>query len=181
MRSIQKILSLSTILAILLSSGFKLKAQNQSNLSALECRTTPLENDSQLKAREPNFPINIGEISFYEIAYMYNKYLADFGDVLGGVEDPAKVFCKIRSGFYKLNLAVGFDNDSRVTDKEDIVLLEVYIEGKLSEQLYVRRGEIQKISVNVKGIQNIAIQAECLRPEWWNNCPRLSFTEIILQ
>lgn len=165
-----------TLLSGWLSYSAVAQAPIPFNLSDLEC--SPVLNNTIWQAPQAESKVKIGSNNLSEIAYLSNKYLADFGEVLDSSQEPAEIVCKISSQFSSLNLAFGLDSSNKVTDKEDIVLVEIYIDKELFKQSYVRGGLIYALSVPLKGTQQVLIKAQCLRPEWWNNCPRLSFTEI---
>lgn len=162
-----------------LLAGVGLKAQNTANLYDLECQSKTPQIQNPLKLTVPRKDVRIGENNYDEVAYLHNKYLADFGDVLDRSEYGAEVTCKLPDGASSLNLSFGLDKDSDETDKQDMVVLEVYADRKLIDQTYVgRQSEIQQRRLEIPNSQNITLKATCVNPVWWNNCPRLSFMEI---
>ncbi len=156
-------------------------AQITPPLLVAELKCSAAVSNTIWQAPQANSKVKIGSDDFPEIAYLSNKYLADFGEVLDSAQEPAEIVCQIGSDFSNLNFAFGLDRNNKVTDREDIVLVEIYVGEELLKQSYVRLGQVYAVSVPLKGIQQISIKAQCLRPEWWNNCPRLSFTEIRLE
>lgn len=173
------LLFFKTLLSGWLSYSAIAQVTPPSNLSQFNCN--PALSNTIWQAPTADYKVKIGPTNFPEIVYLSNKYLTDFGGVLDSSQEPAEVVCRIGQQFSNLNLGFGLDSNNKVTDKEDIVLVEIYIDEELFKQSYVRLGQIYGISVPLKGTQEISIKAQCLRPEWWNNCPRLSFTEIRLE
>ena len=163
-----------------LLAGVDLKAQNTAvNLYELECQSKTPQLQNPLKLTVPRNDVRIGEDNYDEVAYLHNKYLADFGDVLDRSEYGAEVTCKLPTGVSQLNLAFGLDKDSDETDNQDMVVLEVYADRKLIDQTYMgRHSEIQQRSFEIANSQNVTLKATCVNRVWWNNCPRLSFMEM---
>lgn len=161
-------------------AGVGLKAQTtEANLYDLECQSKTPQIQSPLQFLGNQNEVRIGRDKFAEVAYLYNKYIADFGDVLDKSEYGAEVTCKLPTGFSKLNLAFGLDKDNNATDKLDMVVLEVYADRKMIDQVYIRReADIQSLSLDIQNSQNVTLKASCVNPMWWNNCPRLSFTQM---
>ncbi|MBW4680468.1 MAG: hypothetical protein KME19_10160 [Microcoleus vaginatus WJT46-NPBG5] len=170
-----------TFLALL--SALKLQAQtNQTYLFNLECQSRTPEIQQPLKPVEQATKVKFGKNSFPEIAYLYNRYvLKESGDIINNSVAASEVVCGVPSGFSQLNLEFGLDRNSKVTDKEDIILLEVYRNRQLVEQRYITRSEEKQTwSIDLQNAQSVTLRADCINPDWWNNCPRLSFTDISL-
>ncbi|WP_017719662.1 hypothetical protein [Kamptonema formosum] len=180
---LKKRLAIGTaILAVFLPAP-AIKGQTKlAYLFDLECRSATPGVEQPLKHLERSQSITVGKNSGSEIAYLYNMYVPEeSGDILDNSEVPAEVVCILPSGFSQLNLGFGLDRRSKVADKEDIVLLEVYADEKLVGEKYVTQQENeQKWSVNIQNAQKLTIKADCIHPDWWNNCPRLSFTDMSL-
>ncbi|MBW4494490.1 MAG: hypothetical protein KME26_15675 [Oscillatoria princeps RMCB-10] len=176
-------LAIGTAILAWLLPATAIKGQPKlSYLFNLECRSATPGVEQPLKHLDRSQSITVGRNSGSEIAYLYNMYAAEeSGDILDNSEVPAEVVCILPSGFSQLNLGFGLDRRSKVGDKEDIVLLEVYADEKLVGQKYIRRQENeQKWSVNIQNAQKVTLKADCIHPVWWNNCPRLSFTDMSL-
>ncbi|MCT7948620.1 hypothetical protein NG798_02340 [Ancylothrix sp. C2] len=169
-----------TLCVPVMLAGVELKAQTTaSNLYDLECQSKTPEIQSPLKLTVPRKDVRIGESNYDEVAYLHNKYLADFGDVLDRSEYGAEVTCKLPAGVSQLNLSFGLDKDSDETDRQDMVVLEVYADRNMIDQIYIgRQTEIQQRVLEIPNSQNITLKASCVNRVWWNNCPRLSFTEM---
>lgn len=180
MMKFTKVLLGWTFCVPVLLAGVGLKAQTTgANLYDLECQSKTPQIQNPLKLTVPRNDVRIGEDNYDEVAYLHNKYLADFGDVLDRSEYGAEVICKLPAGVSQLNLAFGLDKDSDETDKQDMVVLEVYADRKLIDQTYIgRQSEIQQRRFEILNSQNITLKATCVNRVWWNNCPRLSFMEI---
>lgn len=168
---------------LLLLSTLKLQAQtNQAYLFNMECQSRTPEIQQPLKPVEQATKVKFGKNSFPEIAYLYNRYVvSESGDIINNSVAAAEVTCGVPAGFSQLNLEFGLDRNSKVTDKEDIILLEVYRNRQLVDQRYITRSdEKQTWSIDLQNAQSVTLRADCIHPDWWNNCPRLSFTDISL-
>lgn len=182
MKTIQNLILFPVTFLVLLST-LKLQAQtNQTYLFDLECQSRTPEIQQPLKPVEQATKVKLGKDSFPEIAYLYNRYvLNESGDIINNSVAAAEVVCGVPSGFSQLNLEFGLDRNSKVTDKEDIIVLEVYRNRQLVDQRYITRSdEKQTWSIDLQNAQSVTLRADCIHPDWWNNCPRLSFTDISL-
>lgn len=168
---------------LVLASSLKLQAQTSNTyLFNMDCQSRTPEIQQPLKPVEQSTKVKIGKSSFPEVAYLYNRYvLSESGDIINNTVAPAEVVCAVPAGLSQLNLEFGLDRNSKVTDKEDIVVLKVYRNQQLVGERYITRAEEKQTwSIDLQNAQSVTLQADCIHPDWWNNCPRLSFTDMSL-
>lgn len=87
--------------------------------------------------------------------------------------------------FRKLTLTFGINNTNRYsgTDNDSVVVgLTVYLDRRKIGSKEVKRGEKQFWEVNVTNTQNVALEAECLKPQRYGSaCPSVVFTQADLE
>lgn len=186
MKNLHKLLLLITLFSLVLPSA-KIQAQetqpqNALSLLEIECRSNTPDIEQPLKYAESKKRVKFGKKYFPEVAYLYNKYvIEESGDIIDNSKEAAEIICSLPPGYSQLKLEFGLDRNSKVADREDVVLFDVYVDNNLNsmDRSYVRPNEdLQLKIINIQNAQTIRLRADCINPTWWNNCPRLSFTSI---
>ncbi|MBW4639290.1 MAG: protein kinase [Gloeocapsa sp. UFS-A4-WI-NPMV-4B04] len=165
------------------SPAFSTQEQNTVSLTEIKCLTTTASanDESFVKGTED---VTIGQEVVTPVAFLRGSSNYILSDT------PAGVACLLASPdsasqFRKLMLAFGLNNTNRYTGTTDngaTVGLTVYLDKKKLGSKKIIRGEPQSWEIDVTNVQNIALEAECIKPKQYNNsCPSVVFTQAELE
>lgn len=169
--------------AITKASPIVSNSQNAVPLIDTKCLTTTASTNSESFVKGPE-DVTIGQEVVTAIAFLrgQSNYVSE--------DSAAGVACLIASAdsnaqFRKLRLTFGISNtnDHTGTINDSAVLgLTVYLDRRKIGTKEVKRGEKQFWEINVANAQNVALEAECVKPKRYSSyCPSLVFTQADLE
>lgn len=165
------------------SPAFSTQEQNTISLTEMKCLTTTASanDESFVKGTED---VTIGQEVVTPVAILRGSSNYILNDT------PAGVACLLASPdstsqFRKLMLTFGINNTNPYTgtiNNGATVGLAVYVDKKKLGSKKIIRGEPQSWEIDVTNVQNIALEAECIKPKQYNNsCPSVVFTQADLE
>lgn len=158
-------------------------SQNGIPLTDTKCLTTTANGNDGSFIKEPE-DVTIGQEVVTAVAVLrgQSNYILK--------NSAAGVACLIASAnsnvqFRKLKLTFGINNTSFYSGTNNdsaVVGLTVYLDRVKIGSKEVKRGEKQFWEVNVAKAQNVALEAECLKPKRYGSvCPPIVFTQANLE
>ena len=162
---------------------FSTQAQNTVSLTEMKCLTTTASanDESFVKGTED---VTIGQEVVTPVAVLRGSSNYILNDT------PAGVACLVASPdstsqFRKLMLAFGLNNTNPYTGTTDdgaTVSLTAYLNRKKLGSKKIIRGEPQLWEIDVTNVQNIALEAECIKTKKYDRrCPSVVFTQADLE
>lgn len=164
------------------SPTFSTQEQNTVSLTEMKCLTTTASANQESFVKEPE-DVTIGQEVVTAVDFLrgLSNYILN--------DTPAGIACLLASPdssqFRKLMLAFGLNNTNPYTGTTDngaTVGLTVYLDKKKLGSKEITRGEPQSWEIDVTNVQNIALEAECIKPKKYDRlCPSVVFTKAELE
>jgi eukaryotic-like serine/threonine-protein kinase len=165
------------------SSSVVSTSQNVVPLTDVKCLTTTANKNSESLVKGPD-DVTIGQEVVTAVAILRGNAYTIVPN------NPAGVACLITSPesssrFRRLRLTFGISNTNRYTGNTNnsaVVQLTVYRDRQKVGFKEIKRGEKQFWEVDVTNAQNIALEAECVKPVRNQSfCPSIIFTQADLE
>ncbi|MEO1428415.1 MAG: hypothetical protein AAFV71_04980 [Cyanobacteria bacterium J06633_8] len=90
---------------------------------------------------------------------------------------PLEFVCNLNSSYQQLNFVFGVHSANSYALPENNISFQVFLDSELAGNKQVVVGQKQEWKLNLQGVKNISLRAECTT----NKCPALSFSEMSLQ
>lgn len=155
------------------SSSPELSLNNQSPLFESNCESaTPGRSLNEILITPSNASVPLGREVLPLLAYMTGTYNAVINK-----SRPIEFVCNLNSSFKELKLVFGVHGGNDWARPENKLLFGVYLDGNLAGTKEVIVGSKQELALNLQGVKNVSLRAECKS----DNCPALCFTEMSLK
>lgn len=157
-------------------------------LTEVKCSTTSADTNNQSFV-ESLENLTIGKETVTAIAELASQNSNNPTNSQIKADTPAGVDCLLNprdasNQFSTLKLAFGINNTNKYlsnTRAGTKVKLTVYLDRKSIGSKEVTKGEIKTWGVNIADVQNVALEAECIKSSNISNiCPALVFTQVDL-
>lgn len=158
-------------------------SQNGVPLTDTKCLTTTANANDESLIKEPE-DVTIGQEVVTAVAVLRGQSNYILKDSAAGA------VCLIASAnsnvqFRKLKLTFGLNNTNTYTGTNDdsaVVRLTVYLDKQKVGSKEVKRGDKQFWELDVVNVQNVALEAECIKTKRYKNlCPSVIFTQADLE
>ncbi|WP_009631534.1 serine/threonine protein kinase [Synechocystis sp. PCC 7509] len=157
-------------------------------LTEVKCLTTSADSNNQSFV-ESLANLTIGKETVTAIAELASQNSRNPIDSQIKADTPAGVDCLLNprdtnNQFNTLKLAFGINDTNKYlsnTSAGTKVRLTVYLDQKSIGSKEVTKGEIKTWGVNIADVENVALEAECIKSSNISNtCPALVFTQVDL-
>ena len=157
-------------------------------LTEVKCSTTSADSNSQSFV-ESLKNLTIGKATITAIAELASQNSNNPANSQIKADTPAGVDCLLnpRNGnnqFNTLKLAFGINDTNKYLSNvsaETKIRLTVYLDRKNIGSKEVTKGEIKTWRLNITEVENVALEAECIRSNYVPKiCPALVFTQVDL-
>lgn len=168
---------------------FSTQEQNTVSLTEMKCLTTSASQNTDASFVNLSEDVTIGQEVVAAVAALASRNLDNAKYSSIPADTPAGVACLINppnstAQVRTLNLAFGLNNTNEYTgtaSNGSKVKLTAYLDKKNIGSKEVVRGEKQSWKIDVTNIQNVALEAECLKSTRYDNCPPITFTQAELE
>ncbi|MFB2892164.1 hypothetical protein ACE1CI_04385 [Aerosakkonemataceae cyanobacterium BLCC-F50] len=166
------------IIALIVWSTTPLKAEAQaaSSLVNRDCQSATPGRNLDYILKKGDSSITLGREVLPLLAYLSYDYSLS-GDYFIPVGNPVEVVCNLKANFQSLKLVFGVHSGNSFAQPNNKILFGVYLDGNLAGTKEVIVGPKQEWTLNLQGVKNVALRAECIS----GKCPGLYFAEMSLR
>lgn len=140
-----------------------------------ECQSATAGSDlNGFLGKADNFQVTLGREVLPLLVFMQDWYYK--GGKIYRVR-PIEFVCNLKSSYKELRLVFGVHGGNELASPSNKLTFSVFVDNKPAGTRQVVVGSKQELSVNLQGVNNVALRAECTV----ETCPSLSFTEMALK
>jgi hypothetical protein len=164
-------------LIVWLITPLKAEAQAASSLVNRDCQSATPGRNLDYILKKGDSSITLGREVLPLLAYLPYDLSIISGDPFIPVGNPVEVVCNLKANFQSLKLVFGVNSANSNAQPNNKILFGVYLDGNLAGTKEVIVGSKQEWTLNLQGVKNVALRAECIS----GKCPALSFAEMSLR